>query len=326
MLGSTSPVVPALAALALGLAVGVLTSFLQAVLDFPWLALVNAASPWLTTAFVAGAFQSRLRTACWLGMAATLLQVAGYYVTAELRGYDAGFTYVALWTVCAVVGGPVFGAAGHAGRWDARHLDLIETMDCDVLLLTEVNERVELGGHDLHLGGQAMAAKRRWAAVASRLPMSPLPDPHGASALVELAGLRVCSSVLPWKGCGTREPWIGVNTAERTSAAVADVEARGPEIWGGDWNHALIGREWTGAVAGRQSLLAALERLQLQVPTASSPHHLEGLLSIDHIAVPATWEVGVTERHRAFVGETRISDHDAYVVKVTSALEELSIR
>ncbi|MCD4524848.1 DUF6518 family protein [Nocardioides sp. cx-173] len=113
---STSPVVPTLAALALGLAVGVLTSFLQAVLDFPWLALVNAASPWLTTAFVAGALQSRLRTACWLGMAATLLQVAGYYVTAELRGYDAGFTYVALWTVCAVVGGPVFGAAGRAWR------------------------------------------------------------------------------------------------------------------------------------------------------------------------------------------------------------------
>lgn len=31
-----------------------------------------------------------------------------------------------------------------AGRGDARHSDLIETTDCDVLLLTEVSERVEL--------------------------------------------------------------------------------------------------------------------------------------------------------------------------------------
>ena len=70
-----------------------------------------------------------------------------------------------------------------AGRWDPRHLALIETMDCDVLLLTEVSERVELPGYDLHLGRLLMSPKRRWAAVASRLPMVPLPDPHGASAM-----------------------------------------------------------------------------------------------------------------------------------------------
>ncbi len=33
-----------------------------------------------------------------------------------------------------------------AERWDARHLALIVRMDCDVLLLTEVSERVELPG------------------------------------------------------------------------------------------------------------------------------------------------------------------------------------
>ena len=113
---SASPLVPVLSALGLGLVVGVLTSFLQAQLDFPWLALVNASSPWLSTAFVAGALQRRLPAACFVGAVATLLQVVGYYVTAELRGYDAGLTYVVVWTVCAVVGGPVFGAAGYAWR------------------------------------------------------------------------------------------------------------------------------------------------------------------------------------------------------------------
>jgi endonuclease/exonuclease/phosphatase family metal-dependent hydrolase len=204
-----------------------------------------------------------------------------------------------------------------AGRWDARHLHLIDTMACDVLLLTEVSERLDLPGYDVHLGRQLMARKRRWAAIASRLSMSPLPDPHGATAMAELGGLRVCSSILPWRSCGARDPWVGVTSAERTIAAVAAVEARGPTVWGGDWNHALSGREWTGSAAGRRCLLAAVERLELQVPTASSPHQIEDLLSIDHIAVPKSWLVTAPQRHRAFVGETGISDHDAYVVEAS---------
>ena len=204
-----------------------------------------------------------------------------------------------------------------AGRWDDRHRVLLETMDCDVLLLTEVSERLDAPGYDLHLGRQSMAPKRRWAAVASRLPASPEPDPHGASAMVKVEGLRVCSSILPWRSCGTRDPWMGATSAEKTSAAVAAVEASAPSVWGGDWNHALSGKEWTGSVAGRQSLLAAIERLKLYVPTASSPHQIEELLSIDHIAVPESWVVSATQRHRAFVGETRISDHDAYVVEAS---------
>lgn len=102
-----------LVALGLGVAVGVLTSLLQWQLDFPWLALVNATSPWLTTAFVAGALQPRLRTAMLVGASATALQVVAYYVTADVRGFGVSTTYVVSWSLCAVVGGPVFGAAGH---------------------------------------------------------------------------------------------------------------------------------------------------------------------------------------------------------------------
>ena len=102
-----------LPALAVGVAVGVLTSLLQTHLEFPWLAFVNAASPWLTTAFVAGALQARLPTAVWVGLAATALQVVAYYVTADLRGFGVATGYVVMWSLCAFVGGPVFGAAGH---------------------------------------------------------------------------------------------------------------------------------------------------------------------------------------------------------------------
>jgi hypothetical protein len=205
------------------------------------------------------------------------------------------------------------------GRWDSRHLALIEAMDCHVLLLTEVREDVTIPGSNVHLSGLEMVQGRRFAAVATRLPMRPLPDPHGASAMAELDGLRVCSSILPWRGCGTQAPWVGANTAEKTIAAVADVEANRPMVWGGDWNHALSGREWAGSVAGRRSLLKTVELLGLQVPTAASPHQIEDLLSIDHIAVPNSWVVSATQRHRAFIGETRISDHDAYVIEAASA-------
>ena len=108
--------VSALAPIGIGLAVGSLTSLVQASADFPWLALVNAVSPWLTTAFAAGALQRKLPAATVAGLVATLLQVVGYYATAELRGFGVNLAWVAMWAVCAIVGGPVFGAAGHAWR------------------------------------------------------------------------------------------------------------------------------------------------------------------------------------------------------------------
>lgn len=201
-----------------------------------------------------------------------------------------------------------------AGRWDSRHLDLIRSMDCDVLLLTEVSERVVVPGYALHLGQQVMATNRRWAAVASRLPLTPKPDPHGASALAVVEGLRFCSSILPWRSCGSSPPWSGANTADKTAVAVSSVEASAPDVWGGDWNHALSGREWSGSVAGRESLLEAVDRLGMQVPTSSLSHQIEDLLSIDHIALPGAWRVSDVQRFRALVGEIRISDHDAYAL------------
>jgi hypothetical protein len=38
------------------------------------------------------------------------------------------------------------------GRWGDAHLEFVVGMDCDVLLLTEVSESVDVPGHALHLG------------------------------------------------------------------------------------------------------------------------------------------------------------------------------
>ena len=81
-------------------------------------------------------------------------------------------------------------------------------------------------------------------------------------------------------------------------------------VWGGDFNHALIGGELSGSRAGRGHIEDLVRDLGLQVPTSVLPHRLDGAFSIDHVAVPKDAVVRGVSRHDA----TGLSDHDAYVV------------
>ena len=86
-------------------------------------------------------------------------------------------------------------------------------------------------------------------------------------------------------------------------------------MWGGDWNHALTGKEYAGSIGGRRFILGAVDDLGLEVPTAELPHAIDGLLSIDHVAVPRAWSSSAS-RISAELDGRRLSDHDAYVVEV----------
>jgi hypothetical protein len=202
-----------------------------------------------------------------------------------------------------------------AGRWTSAHADRMIGQDCDVWLLTEVNERAVLPGYLQHTTAAIMASKRRWAAVLSRDGFVALADPHPASAAVAIGETTYCASVLPWRGCGSNPPWVGARHVDKTTAAVNDIDAALPAgrlVWGGDWNHALSGREWAGSAGGRAALTGLLERRELQVPTALLPHRIDGLLSIDHIALDRTTTVRTADRFEA-VG---LSDHDGYTVLI----------
>lgn len=76
----------------------------------------------------------------------------------------------------------------------------------------------------------------------------------------------------------------------------------------------MTGREYAGSTEGRCAIKALASRLDLTVTTADAPHRIDGLLSIDHIAVPASWESGPCQRVVAEAEGRRLSDHDAYVV------------
>lgn len=206
-----------------------------------------------------------------------------------------------------------------AGRWTNRHREFLTDAECDVWLLTEVNDRLELPGYEVHSTAAEMAARRRWAAVASRSGIVPQEDPHPASALGIVDGIAVCSTVLPWRSCGRRPPWVGQSHAEKTGHALSAIFpiVRGRTlVWGGDWNHALSGPEYAGSKGGRALVLDTLAHLALKVPTAELPHRLDPLLSIDHIAVPQDADVAHTRRLVAELDDVRLSDHDAYVVDI----------
>lgn len=198
--------------------------------------------------------------------------------------------------------------------------ELLLSADCNVWLLTEVNDRVELSGYSAHRGKARMAPRRSWAAVFSRAPLVALPDPHVASAAAVVDSITYCSSILPWKGSGGEPTWPGARPrpnmhSGRTRYAVEILLRALPRenlVWGGDWNHALSGVESAGSKGGRVQVLQAVKESGLQVPTAELLHRLDGLLSIDHIAVPTSWTV----RDARGLDATGLSDHDAYVVDV----------
>jgi len=209
-----------------------------------------------------------------------------------------------------------------AGRWGPSHSALLVAQGCDVWLLTEVRANVSLPGFQSHVTSGMMAARRHWAGIFCRSELQPMPDPHPASAAAFALGLYWCSSILPWRSCGT-EPWGAGTAGEKTKRAIDQLTGCLPDtglVWGGDWNHAMKGPEYAGSVAGREAIRTALARLRLQLTTEGAGHGIPGLFAIDHIAVPESAQVHSVARIIAHDPSTnRLSDHDAYTTEVTLA-------
>ena len=202
------------------------------------------------------------------------------------------------------------------GKWSSDHLDLLQGQECDVWLLTEVSSDASVPGMVAHCTAQSMGPRKTWAGIFSIFDIIPRPDPHPATAMAHCDGLRFMSSVLPWRSCGTA--WKGSTLAEKMRVTLASLRAHvdGTTIWGGDWNQALEGRDYVGSLDGRKEILQFVYDSQLSVPTSALGSASEGHRSIDHIAVPITWDVAGAQRLEAAIGGHRLSDHDAYVVTI----------
>ncbi|WP_342372592.1 hypothetical protein PCC79_17135 [Propioniciclava soli] len=205
------------------------------------------------------------------------------------------------------------------GRWSQDHLALLAAQECDVWLLTEVRDDTSLPGFESHLTTAKMSERKHWAAVFSRSQIQPLPDPHPASAAAVGMGLVSCSSILPWRTCGT-VPWGEGTTTEKTSRALEQLMAALPVgglVWGGDWNHAMEGSEYAGSLGGRAAIKNVLADRHLQLATNGLPHCIPGLFTIDHLAVPKSAQiVDVTRIVAEDLRGDRLSDHDAYAAEI----------
>jgi hypothetical protein len=113
------------AVVAVGLVVGALVSFAQTHLAGVFRPLVDSASLWLVAPFVLGSLMRTARGAAAAGMVCAMVQLGAASGTTALRGLHTGTSLVWFWVTCAVVFGPLFGAAGHLlrrGETSARGL------------------------------------------------------------------------------------------------------------------------------------------------------------------------------------------------------------
>ena len=69
--------------------------------------------------------------------------------------------------------------------------------------------------------------------------------------------------------------------------------------------------------AGVEAILTAVGELGLEVPTTGLPHTIDGLLTIDHIAVRRDQAASASALRIVAEHEgKRLSDHDAYVLEL----------
>jgi hypothetical protein len=148
-----------------GLAVGAMTSIGQAHLSGTLNPLVNSASAWLVAPFFIGSRMRSDRGAAAAGLAVCLLQLVGYSVTAELRGFSAGGSILVFWSACALVGGPIFGAAGRA--WRAR-TDALRDLGAAVLPAAFLAEGLWVYVYELHY----YSAAALWIAIGAVLALT----------------------------------------------------------------------------------------------------------------------------------------------------------
>jgi hypothetical protein len=202
------------------------------------------------------------------------------------------------------------------GKWSPDHLALMDSEDCDVWLLTEVHVDAAIPGMQIHRTAELMGPHKTWAAIASIADADPQPDPHRATALAHVDGLRLMSSVLPWRSCGPS--WPGSTLAEKQRATLETLRVHINEatIWGGDWNQALEGTDYVGTHDGRDQIIELIATSCLFVPTRSLGSAKRGQRSIDHLAVPMGWDVHGAYRVPAEIDGNRLSDHDAYVISI----------
>jgi hypothetical protein len=109
------PALAFLGAIAIGVAIGMLTDLSQGRLTSN--SLLNSEAAWLVAPFAFGALGRRPRAGAGLGLLTCVMQLAGYEFASELRYGAMPLLFDVGWGFAALIGGPLFGLAGRAWRF-----------------------------------------------------------------------------------------------------------------------------------------------------------------------------------------------------------------
>jgi hypothetical protein len=229
-------------------------------------------------------------------------------------------------------------AAG--GEKNDRRLRRLREMDCDLWVLTETHDDLDLG-HGYHavstthrVTGRAGA---RWTSIWSRFPIMKAvlveDSNRTVAALIEspLGPLVVYGTVLPWHTDlgpkGNAEAWSEHHRiVPRQGQEWATLRAAYPQaalVVAGDFNMNLGGRHHYGTAAGREMLRAGLRGAALvciteteRVPVGLSHAPIDHICLSEQLApqarVAEAWEGTDAER-------VRLSDHIGLVVEIEAA-------
>lgn len=107
-------VLPGLAVVGAGLAVGIGTQVMQGVLSGSWSVLANSGVMWALAAFALGAVLPTTRWAMVGGAAHLVIASFAYYEAVEwFEGSSSDLSRSLIWALAGVIAGVVFGLAGH---------------------------------------------------------------------------------------------------------------------------------------------------------------------------------------------------------------------
>lgn len=89
----------------------------QAILPGSWSSLVGAGTVWITVAFFIAATNHRAWTCIMAGIISFIGMLTGYYgYSMGILGITHSSYFIVFWTILSVIGGIIFGTAGHLWR------------------------------------------------------------------------------------------------------------------------------------------------------------------------------------------------------------------
>lgn len=226
---------------------------------------------------------------------------------------------------------------GQVADKNARRLQRIRAMNCDVWVLTETSDALDLGSDYRAISTSERPARpgEQWTTIWSRLPIVerlPVTDASrtvAAMMTTPVGPLVVYGTVLPWQfDKGSDETAAGWSEHHRViplqAAEWAHLVKAHPNAAlcvAGDFNMNLGGKHHYGTERGREMMRAGLRNASLTC-LSDAEHMRVGLLTdppIDHICLSAHLAANSSVSNvweRTDAEGVHLSDHSGLVVEV----------